>query len=105
MTVVRVDAAALELTVDDEGPGFPETLLPRLFEPFVRGGDPARERPARADDGAPAGLGLGLTFVRRIVEAHGGASTRRTVRLRTSGPGARASCACRARLAGATMTA
>lgn len=60
--VVRVDAP--RIVVEDEGPGVPEASLPRLFDPFWRAeGSRARET---------GGLGLGLMFVRQIVELHGG---------------------------------
>jgi signal transduction histidine kinase len=62
----------------DRGPGFPENVLPRAFEPFVTGGDAARTPNDRAQTG---GIGLGLALVRRIVEAHGG-----TVSARNLGP-------------------
>lgn len=53
----RVDGRVL-ITVEDDGPGVPEELVPDLFEPFVRGPS------ARGD-----GTGLGLTITRRLVEA------------------------------------
>lgn len=52
-----------ELTVRDSGIGIPSEDLPRLFEPYFRSTH-AREH--------PAGLGLGLTIVRFIVDEHGG---------------------------------
>jgi len=54
---------AVRVTVADNGPGVPETELPRLFTAF------ARPVPGPAD-GQDAGLGLALC--RRIVERHGG---------------------------------
>lgn len=57
--------------VRDRGPGISDHLLPRIFEPFVRG-DAARS-PAAEGKGA-ARSGLGLALVRRIVEAHGGSA-------------------------------
>jgi len=54
----------LWFAVQDGGAGVPEADLPRIFEPFARGG-------GRAPDEAQ-GLGLGLYLVRRIAEAHGG---------------------------------
>ncbi len=54
------------VVVRDRGPGFGEGFAERAFEPFVRA-DPSRVRPTEG-----AGYGLGLTLVRRIVEAHGG---------------------------------
>jgi two-component system OmpR family sensor kinase len=55
---------AVELHVRDEGPGFPEDLLPSAFERFTRG-DPARTR---------GGAGLGLPIVAAIAAAHGGSA-------------------------------
>ncbi len=50
------------LTVADTGPGIPEAEQPRVWERLYRG-DQSRSQ---------AGLGLGLSLVRAIVEAHGG---------------------------------
>jgi signal transduction histidine kinase len=60
------------IVVRDRGPGFSADLLPRAFEPFVTGGDGARSPGAH-------GIGLGLSLVRRIVEAHGGTASARNV--------------------------
>ena len=54
----------VRITVSDHGPGIPAADLPHIFEPFYRGSD-AIERQIQ-------GHGLGLSLVRRIVEAHGG---------------------------------
>jgi signal transduction histidine kinase len=52
------------LTVDDDGPGIPESERQRVLQRFVRL-DEARSR----DDG---GSGLGLSIVDEVVRAHGG---------------------------------
>ena len=54
-------ASFVELRVEDNGPGFPEAMLGRLFEPYVT----SKEK----------GTGLGLAVVKRIVEEHGGGIT------------------------------
>jgi two-component system sensor histidine kinase KdpD len=50
----------LVLSIADYGPGVPDEIADRLFDPFVRG--------ASGSDGA----GLGLAIVRGLVEAQGG---------------------------------
>ena len=47
-----------ELKIQDNGPGFPEAQLVRLYEPYVTS--------------KPKGTGLGLAIVKKIVEEHGG---------------------------------
>jgi signal transduction histidine kinase len=58
----RADGGA-ELTVADRGPGVPEALRERIFEPFFR-------MPGHAE--REGGVGLGLALVRQIAERHGG---------------------------------
>jgi len=66
----RVDIALADLgddvvlTVDDDGPGIPESERERVLQRFVRL-DESRSR----DDG---GSGLGLSIVDEVVRAHGG---------------------------------
>jgi signal transduction histidine kinase len=57
-------SAAVEIRVADHGPGIPEHEQPHIFDPFFRG--------ARAIQDQIHGTGLGLSLVKRIVEAHGG---------------------------------
>lgn len=55
----------LRLSVEDQGPGIPAEVLPRVFERFVKG-DPSRHR----SDGG--GSGLGLAIARENAHLHGG---------------------------------
>ncbi|HBH45529.1 MAG TPA: PAS domain-containing sensor histidine kinase, partial [Hyphomonas atlantica] len=48
----------LDITIEDNGPGFPEDVRDRLLEPYVT----TREK----------GTGLGLAIVNRIIVDHGG---------------------------------
>jgi len=54
---------AIRITVSDRGPGIPQSERSRLFQRFVRLG---------LEDRAQYGIGLGLSVVKTIVEAHGG---------------------------------
>jgi signal transduction histidine kinase len=56
--------AAAKVRVADTGSGIAPELLPRIFDLFTQGEQPL--------DRQGAGLGIGLTMVRRLVELHGG---------------------------------
>ncbi|MDS2172228.1 ATP-binding protein [Nesterenkonia sp. CL21] len=67
---LRADRAdAVEVTVEDDGPGIPEELQPRIFDRFVRG-DGARSR-GDAETGQ-GNTGLGMAICAAIVHAHRG---------------------------------
>lgn len=57
-----------ELTVQDDGIGFEEKYLPRIFAPFQR----------LHGRGEYEGTGIGLAICRKIVERHGGTITARS---------------------------
>jgi signal transduction histidine kinase len=57
---VERDAAGARIVVEDDGPGLPEEVRHRLFEPFFT----TRE--------VGEGMGLGLAITRGIAEEHGG---------------------------------
>jgi heavy metal sensor kinase len=59
--------------VSDNGPGISPEHLPHLFDRFYRI-DQARTRGSNDSNGSkpPAGSGLGLSIVQRIVQSHGG---------------------------------
>ncbi len=54
----------IELSVEDDGVGIPAEELPRIFDKYVR--IPNRET------ATARGLGLGLSLVKALAEAHGG---------------------------------
>ena len=60
---VRTELAGdrIRLAVSDNGAGFPEELMARIFEPYVTT--------------KPRGTGLGLAIVKKIVDEHHGAVT------------------------------
>ncbi len=67
-TRIRVSAERfdqlLAIIVEDDGPGFPEEEIDRVFDKFYR-----------LKDARTGGSGLGLSIVRGFVEAHGGTIT------------------------------
>lgn len=71
-------AGRVELQVCDRGPGVPEAMRERIFEPFFR-------LPGHAE--REGGIGLGLSLVRQIAERHGG-----SVRCEARADGASGSC-------------
>lgn len=68
-TRARASSGRVVVDVSDDGPGVPEHIAARVFEPLVT---------AR-----PGGTGLGLALARRIAAAHGG-----SIVLVADGPGA-----------------
>ncbi|HXW61033.1 MAG TPA: HAMP domain-containing sensor histidine kinase [Candidatus Acidoferrales bacterium] len=56
---IRGNDDNLEIRVSDDGPGIPEKIREKLFQPFV-------------SYGKQNGTGLGLTIVQKIVQDHGG---------------------------------
>lgn len=58
VNIERISSDLFEITVTDNGPGFPEDVKERLLEPYVT----AKE----------GGTGLGLAIVDRIIMDHGG---------------------------------
>jgi signal transduction histidine kinase len=64
---ISTTANAIEITIDDDGPGIPEAELPRVFQPFYR-----VEESRNRDTG---GTGLGLAIAQSIMQAHGGELT------------------------------
>jgi signal transduction histidine kinase len=73
VTLRREDGEAV-VRVEDRGFGIPESMLTRVFEPFLQI-DRSLER-------SQGGLGIGLTLVKQIVETHGG-----KVEAKSEGPG------------------
>jgi signal transduction histidine kinase len=77
VVTTRAQDTLYELTIDDSGPGIPEEVLPKVFEPLF--------------STKSFGTGLGLPTAKQIVEQHGGSvaignapqgGARVTVRLR-----------------------
>jgi two-component system sensor kinase FixL len=58
VATAAVDGDMIEVSVADTGHGLSEEIAERLFQPFVTT--------------KPAGMGVGLSISKRIVEAHGG---------------------------------
>jgi signal transduction histidine kinase len=57
--IARVLGSAIEVSVEDTGPGIPKAIAGHLFEPFVTAGK-------------KNGMGLGLALSRKTVLSHGG---------------------------------
>jgi len=57
-----------EITVTNQGPSIPEEIRRRMFDPYFQGTGEATGAAAHA----PGYLGLGLTIVKEVTEAHGG---------------------------------
>ncbi|NOV27471.1 sensor histidine kinase KdpD [Cupriavidus necator] len=74
----EVTEDAVNLIVEDDGPGVPAAMARQVFEKFTRG-----ER-----ESATSGVGLGLAVCDAIVQAHGGSIRVEPVHAGTQGEGA-----------------
>jgi signal transduction histidine kinase len=64
---VRSTPQAIQIVVEDSGPGIPEDEMAKVIQPFYRvEGSRSRET---------GGIGLGLAIALSVVEAHGGTLT------------------------------
>lgn len=63
-SLARTGEDSVLMSVNDDGPGIPDELLPHIFERFARG-DGSRSR-------ASGSTGLGLAITRAVVKAHNG---------------------------------
>jgi NtrC-family two-component system sensor histidine kinase KinB len=72
--VRSISTRKLQVEVEDQGPGIPESALGRIFQRFQRLSHDAVR--------STRGLGLGLYIVRNVVRAHGG-----SVRAESEGEG------------------
>ncbi len=63
---IRCESAEkqIRIMVEDQGPGIPEEYRERIFEPFYRRGSELRRE--------TKGIGIGLSIVKHVAEAHGG---------------------------------
>ena len=61
---LRSSKSEIEIVVEDRGPGIPESMREKVFEPFVR-----LETSRNRETG---GIGLGLSIVRAVARQHGG---------------------------------
>jgi two-component system sensor histidine kinase CpxA len=68
---LKVGPKSAIVSVRDRGPGIPDELLPKIFQPFFRVDD--------SRNGATGGLGLGLSIALRAVRLHNGEIKARNV--------------------------
>jgi two-component system sensor histidine kinase CpxA len=74
--IMQKSERSATITIRDHGPGVPDDLLTRIFDPFFRV-DNDRDR-------SSGGVGLGLSIARRAIELHHG-----TIRAANALPGLR----------------
>ncbi len=58
----RADNGDVIVTIGDNGPGIPQDIRPKIFEPTL----------TTKKDSQTVGLGLGLTIVKRLMDSYGG---------------------------------
>ncbi len=61
-------AAKIIVRIEDDGPGFPESVMPRIGDPFVRRRRLAEDRASRP---GYEGMGLGLFIAKTLLERSG----------------------------------
>jgi len=66
--LLAYSAGNTEIIVTNQGPRIPEEIRRRMFDPYFKGTGEAISAAAHA----PGYLGLGLTIVKEVTEAHGG---------------------------------
>ena len=74
--IAKENTSELEVRVEDDGPGIPESDLEKVFHRFYR---------VSSSKSATPGAGLGLAIARRIAEVHGGSILAANVDTKPSG--------------------